>query len=149
MPDRIVLWATHGKVRVGPKQLFVIAAAVLCILRGVGYIGPPPVPAGLATLSNVAPLQMWGWGWIIAGVVALAAIRWRHYAIALTPMLIFSALWSFSYTAEWAVTLLWREGDSRDWITGVSYAFQAAAVLIVSRLIDPTEVTGLQERPDA
>ena len=70
-------------------------------------------------------------------------------ALALTPMLILCSLWAFSYTAEWAVTVWLRDGDSRDWITGVSYAFQAASVLIVSRLVDPTEVTTGDRSPNA
>lgn len=149
MPDRIVSWATHGRARVGPKQIFVIAAALLCVLRGIAYVDPPPVPAGLSTLGQVAPLSVWGWAWIISGGVALFAVWWRHYALALTPMLVMSNLWSFSYIAEWYVTVAFRDGDSRDWITGVSYLFQAVAVLVVSRLIDPTEVTPPERGDDA
>lgn len=141
MPDRIITWVARDRIRIGPKQIFVVAAAVFCVLRGLAYIEPPPVPDGLSTLAVVMPLGWWGWAWIGAGGVALAAVAWRHYALALTPMLVLSTLWSFSYLTEWAITAIWRDGDSRDWITGVSYAFQAVSVLIVSRLVDPTEVT--------
>lgn len=149
MPDRIVTWASRGRAHIGPKQLFVIAAAVFCVLRGLAYIDPPPTPQGLNTLASVMPLGVWGWAWIIAGGLALAAVRWRYYAIALTPMLILCTLWGFSYTSEWVAMITWRGGESRDWITGVSYAFQAVAVLIVSRLVDPTEVNNRDRGPDA
>lgn len=149
MPDRILAWATHGRAHIGPKQLFVIAAAVFCVLRGLAYIDPPPVPQGLNTLASVMPLGVWGWAWIVAGVLAFTAVWWRHYALALTPMLILSALWGFSYTAEWVAVVTWRGGESRDWITGVSYAFQTVAVLTVARLIDPTEVTTPERGDDA
>lgn len=104
MPDRIVSWATHGRAHIGTKQLFVIAAAVFCVLRGLAYVDPPPASQGLNTLASVMPLGVWGWAWIVAGVLAFAAVWWKHYAIALTPMLILCTLWAFSYTAEWAVT---------------------------------------------
>ena len=149
MPDRMASWASRGSARIGPKQIFVIAAAIFCVLRGLAYVDPPPVPDGLYTLGSVAPLGVWGWAWIAAGVVALAAVWWRRWALTLTPMLVLCALWSFSYTAEWAVTVWVRDGDSRDWITGVSYAFQAIAVLVVSRLVDPTEVTPSDRGDDA
>lgn len=88
----------------GPKQIFLIIAGAFCILRGLAYVDPPPVPPGLTTLGSVAPLGVWGWAWIIAGIIAFASVRWRHWALALTPMLILCSLWAFSYTAEWAVT---------------------------------------------
>jgi len=145
----MVSWESRGRARIGPKQIFVIAAAIFCVLRGLAYVDPPPVPDGLSTLGSVAPLGVWGWAWIVAGVLAFTAVWWRHYALALTPMLILSALWGFSYTAEWVAVVTWRGGESRDWITGVSYAFQTVAVLVVSRLVDPTEVTGSDRGPDA
>ena len=149
MPDRLVTWATRGHAHIGPKQIFLIIAGAFCVLRGLAYVNSPPVPPGLTTLGSVAPLGVWGWAWIIAGIIAFASVRWRHWALALTPMLILCSLWAFSYTAEWAVTVWLRDGDSRDWITGVSYAFQAASVLIVSRLVDPTEVTTGDRSPNA
>lgn len=149
MPDRVVARVSRGRAHIGPKQLFVIAAAVFCVLRGLAYVDPPPTPQGLDTLASVLPLGLWGWAWIIAGGLALAAVRWRYYAIALTPMLILCALWGFSYTSEWVATITWRGGESRGWITGVSYAFQAVAVLVVSRLVDPTEVNNRDRGPDA
>ena len=149
MPDRLVSWATRGRALLGPKQIFLVVAGTFCILRGLAYIDPPPVPPGLTTLGNVAPLGVWGWAWIAAGVIALASVRWRRWALALTPMLILSSLWAFSYTSEWAATVWLRGEDSRDWITGVSYAFQAASVLIVSRLVDPTEVKSGDRSSDA
>lgn len=147
MPDRAIEWATHGRVHLGPKRLFIIIAATLGIIRGLAYIDPPPIPDGLSTLGALAPLGAWGWAWVAAGVVALSAVWARHYAVALTPLLILSTLWGFSYMAEWGVTVLFRDGESRDWITSVSYAFQAASILLVSRLVDPTEVR--QEAADA
>ena len=149
MPDRLVKWATRGRAHVGPKQIFLIIAGAFCILRGLAYVSSPPVPPGLTTLGSVAPLGVWGWAWIIAGIIAFVSVRWRHWALALTPMLILCSLWAFSYTAEWAVATWMRGEESRDWITGVSYAFQAASVLIVSRLVDPTEVTTGDRSPNA
>lgn len=149
MPDRLVTWAARGHAHIGPKQIFLIIAGAFCILRGLAYVNSPPVPPGLATLGSVAPLGAWGWAWIIAGIIAFASVRWRRWALALTPMLILCSLWAFSYTAEWAVAVWLRDGDSRDWITGISYAFQAASVLIVSRLVDPTEVTSGDRSPNA
>lgn len=140
MPDRAIEWATHGRIHLGPKRLFIIVAGSLGILRGLAYIDPPPVPDGLSTLGGVAPLGVWGWAWVAAGIIALLAVWSRRYALALTPLLVLSALWGFSYGAEWGVTVLFRDGESREWITGISYAFQAASILLVSRLVDPTEV---------
>lgn len=147
MPDRAIEWATHGRVHLGPKRLFIIIAGTLGILRGIAYVNPLPVPAGLSTLGTLAPLGAWGWAWIAAGIVALMAVWSRRYALALTPLLILSALWGFSYAAEWGVIVFVRDGESRDWVTGISYAFQTCSILLVSRLVDPTEVR--QEADDA
>ena len=75
MPDRFVKWATRGRAHMGPKQSFLIIAGAFCILRGLAYVNSPPVPPGLTTLGSVAPLGVWGWAWIIAGIIAFASDR--------------------------------------------------------------------------
>lgn len=140
MPDRIIRWATRGRIRFGTKQIALLALGVLGTIRGVSYIEPPKVPAGLRTLDQVLPMTAWGVLWVLIGVVAIGGAFTRHYRMPFVPLMVMTALWGASYIAEWGMDFFARSVDSRDYITAVSYAVQALLILVVIRLIDPAEV---------
>ena len=148
MPDRIVHWATRGKLDPGVKQTVLFAVGVLCLVRGLSYVDPPDIPDGLSTLNQIIPLEYWGWAWVIIGAVSTIGAFTSHYRIPFVPTMVISTLWAFSYAAEWAMNFFARGVDSRDYITAASYAVQALLILAVIRLIDPAEVTPRREVKD-
>lgn len=148
MPDRIVTWATRGKVKPGVKRVVLFAVGVLGVVRGVSYVNPPEVPDGLKTLDMIVPIEFWGWVWVAIGGLSILAAFTNHYRIPFIPTMVISTLWSFSYFAEWATNYFSRGVDSRDYITAVSYAVQALLILAVIRLIDPAEVNPRREVED-
>lgn len=140
MPDRIIRWATRGRIRFGTKQIALLALGVLGTIRGVSYIEPPKVPAGLRTIDQVLPITVWGCLWVAIGLIAILGAFTRHYRVPFVPLMVITALWGGSYIAEWGMDFFVRGVDSRDYITAVSYAVQALLILVVIRLIDPAEV---------
>lgn len=140
MPDRIIRWATRGRIRFGIKQIALLALGVLGTIRGVSYIEPPKVPAGLRTIDQVLPIAVWGCLWVAIGLIAILGAFTRHYRVPFVPLMVITALWGGSYIAEWGMDFFVRGVDSRDYITAVSYAVQALLILVVIRLIDPAEV---------
>ena len=148
MPDRIFHWVTRGRFDPGVKRVVLFAVGVLCVVRGLSYVDPPPIPAGLRTLAQLLPLEFWGWAWVFIGVLSMLGAFTSHYRAPFIPTMVISTLWSFSYFAEWAMDFFSRGIDSRDYITAVSYAVQALLILAVIRLIDPAEVTPRREAED-
>lgn len=133
MPKRILK-------HLGVKRLALIALGTLGLVRGFSYVNPPDVPSGLTTLDALIPIEYWGWAWAAVGAIALIAAFTPKYRTALIPIMILSALWSFSYITEWATMFFSRGVDTRDYITAASYGAQALLILAVIRLIDPSEV---------
>lgn len=148
MPDRIVAVLTRGKFNPGVKRVVLFGVGVFGVVRGVSYVDPPEIPAGLSTLDQLIPLEYWGWLWVAIGAISIIGAFTTHYRIPFIPTLVISTLWSFSYFAEWAMNFFARGVDSRDYITAVSYAVQALLILAVIRLIDPAEVTPRREVKD-
>lgn len=148
MPDRIIHWATHGHFDPGVKRIVLAAVGILAIIRGLSYVNPPPVPAGLRTLSQLIPLEYWGWAWVVIGALSVIGAFTAHYRAPFVPLLVITTLWGFSYLAEWGMDYFNRGVDSRDYVSAVSYAVQALLILAVIRLIDPAEVTPRREVKD-
>lgn len=122
-----------------PKAVFTAIMGLVAVARGVGYIVPEGVPAGLQTLDHVAPLEWWGWAWALVGLVALAGALAGRVAVPLIAAAMINACWCLSYGSEWAYS--WIAGAvSRDWITALSYLAQTVACIVVVRLIDPGEI---------
>lgn len=133
--------------RLTPKRVFTATMGCVALLRGLAYIWPDGVPAGLVTLSVVpGGLITWGWVWAIVGILAIAGSFTRHSTLPLIPFAAVNLLWGGSYTSEWVATLARDGSASRDWITSLSYFGLAVATLTVIRLVDPAEV---RERTEA
>lgn len=89
------------KVRIGRRGTFLLIIGIGKVCWGLGFVlGPQPSSAGLALLTDAAPLHCWGWLWVAAGLVTAgsAFLRvgrdWAGYVAALTP----PAVWAVSYT---------------------------------------------------
>lgn len=124
----------------GVKQTALAALGILGAVRGLSYIDPPAIPAGLRTLAQVPSLDFWAWAWVIIGALSIIGAFTSHYRIPFVPLMVITSLWASSYFAEWCMDFFVRGIDSRDYITAVSYAVQALLILAVIRLIDPSEV---------
>lgn len=136
------------------KRSFTLIMGLIAALRGVAYIWPEGVPAGLQTLSLVpGGLVTWGWVWLTIGVLAIGGVFTSHTKAPLIPFVTVNLLWGGSYFAEWFPRLEWQPpgtwwqvwdwsvaSSSRDWITCLSYFGLAVAALAVIRLVDPGEV---------
>lgn len=115
---------------------------VVALLRGLAYIWPDGVPAGLQTLSVVpGGLVTWGWVWAAVGAFAIvwAGVR-RSSTLPLIPFATVNFLWAGSYLIEWLATAIRDGPESRDWITSLSYIALGIGALTVIRLVDPVEV---------
>jgi hypothetical protein len=94
-----------------------------------------PSPAaqvkGLTVLTAVIPLQLWGWVWLVGGVVGCAFSAVRTVGVdqlGFTALVVPPTTWSAGYLVDWATI-----GDySRGWVVASTYAALAASTFIAS-----------------
>src|SRR5690606_10495342 len=85
--------------------------------------------AGLALLLKLAPLDFWGWVWIVAGVVAVVC-AWlparRDWPGFLAVWLI-ATPWAMAYLLSW-----WPLGESpRGWVVAMIFGAFGSVCLVV------------------
>lgn len=142
MPDRVV------SIINGPRGSVLLAMSWLCALHGVAYTplseGPIEVPLGLQSLGEVVPLEVYGFLWFIAAVLAfLGAFRSRlgrqrdhadAWGFGVAAGLF--AAWGTAYIGGWAVAV--SDGiPSRSWITGGLYLCLAVIATAAARMTNP------------
>jgi len=106
----------------------------------VGYaqlVTPQPQQPGLHLALDLLPLQVWGWLWIVAGLIALVTAwlpqgaDWAGF-LAL-PLIVLP--WWLSYLTAWL------QGDfPRGWVAAVVWAAIAFPVLVVAGWREPARV---------
>ncbi|MFD5425200.1 hypothetical protein [Streptomyces sp. NPDC127084] len=98
----------------------------------IGYgqiVQPQPDRRGLKLLLDIAPLTVWGWLWVTAGLIAIASAwlpegaDWPGF-LAL-PLMVLP--WMTSYLASWLL------GDfDRGWVAALVWGAIAIPVLVVA-----------------
>src|SRR5262249_52293146 len=119
----------------GRRGAFLLAFGMVWGLIGYGQISsPPPDQRGLHLLLDRVPLQVWGWLWITAGVVAIVS-AWmpqgadRFGFLALSLMVL---PWVLSYLFAW-----WQGIFPRGWIAAALYGGLAIGIMVVAGWSEP------------
>lgn len=142
MPDRVI-----GFIN-GPRGSVLFAISWVCLLHGIAYTpvtdGPIEIPVGLKALSEVVPLEVYGWLWFVAALLtAIGAVRTRKgrqrdhadaWGFGVSAGMF--AAWGFSYMGGWLVSLS-NDIPSRSWITGCIYLAMAVIATAASRMTNP------------
>lgn len=132
MPRRIV--RRLGSL-LGRRGAFLIAFGAVWTLIGYGQISaPPPDQRGLHLLLDRVPLEVWGWLWITAGVVAIASAFLPQgsdrFAFLALPLIV--TPWVVSYLVAW-----WQGTFPRGWIAAALYGGLAIGILVVAGWREP------------
>ncbi|MFF0736919.1 hypothetical protein ACFYVK_35560 [Streptomyces chartreusis] len=118
--------------------------AILLSYGGVwslyGYaqlVSPQPDQRGLAPLLERVPLAVWGWAWVVTGLIAIASAwlpQGRDWPGFLSlPLMVLP--WMASYLAAWLT------GDfPRGWVAALVWAVIAVPVLVVAGWPEPPRV---------
>jgi signal transduction histidine kinase len=138
----------NRKLSPGRRGGFLLLFGALYVLLGYSYMGSRPTDAvrtSLAVAEQLMPL--WGYGllWMAAGLVALVSglvFSPARDALGFGAAILMPTLWSGTYF------LAWLHGDSdRGWVTAVIFAIIAAAVAIVSGMVNPSVLLPQDDQP--
>ncbi|MEU5716547.1 hypothetical protein AB0G71_12280 [Streptomyces sp. NPDC020403] len=115
--------------RLGRRGALLTLKGIMAAGYGFGQIVQPTGDHdGLALLLKLQPLDVWGWAWIIAGVIALAC-AWvparRDWPGFLAVWLI-ATPWAMAYLLSW-----WPLGaSSRGWVVAMIFGAFGAVCLV-------------------
>lgn len=101
MPSRICRWPAR---RLGRRGAILSCYGIVWLLIGWGQlVQPQPDRRGLTLLLSWAPLQVWAWGWIAAGLVALvcAWLPSGRDAPGFCALVVIVVPWMASYLVSW------------------------------------------------
>jgi hypothetical protein len=103
---------------------------VLDFLYGYSLITVTRTVLGRYTM--LIPVQVWGWGWVVAGAVMLAGavVKWDLFAF------VTSAVFKFAWASLW-VQLWLVQGYPNGWISVTIWGLFAAVVLVVASWPEP------------
>lgn len=116
---------------------FLLLIGALALLLGYAYTVadiPHGVRTSLSTALHLAPLWVFGCGWLLTGLCCIIAALSRLNGFPVAAGML--TLWGSAYLVGWI------NGDpGRGWVTaGIFYAL-AGAVYCVAGLVDPTPIT--------
>jgi hypothetical protein len=121
--------------------LAVFGAAYLLVAKSLIDTDVTPAVAHVFRFAlAVMPLTGWALLWLVCGAIALAdAVLTRdgRDALGFAAAVFAPTAWAIVYTAAWAGN---DTGVKDLWISAVTYALIAAAVLIVAGMPDPSGV---------
>lgn len=103
---------------------------------GYGQIAfPQPDQRGLTPLLSFAPLTVWGWCWVTAGLIAIVS-AWLPQGADWPGFLSLPAIvlpWMASYLASWWPLHVFERG----WIASLVWGAIAVPVLVVAGWKEP------------
>lgn len=109
-------------------------------LLGYSYLsldGPaaPIVRRQLRLALDIAPLEAYGWGWIVCGLVAIACSLVRRLDwIGFGAAVLMPAVWAFAYGAAWLI-----DDAPRAWVNCALFALLAADLAQTAGMADPRD----------
>lgn len=132
MPRRVARRLARA---LGRRGAFLLAIGMVWGLIGYGQVSsPPPDQRGLRLLLDRVPLEVWGWLWITAGLIAMVSAflpqgsdRFGFLSLSLmvTP-------WIISYLVAW-----WQGTFPRGWIAAALYGGLAIGIMVVAGWGEP------------
>jgi hypothetical protein len=122
---------------------------LMSLIFGWAFSGPfkviPPPPPGLTLLHNWVPLEIWGIGWILAGVfLIIGAFRQNQsWGMAIYSSMLF--IWFASYLTT-ALVSVFTKGYATTgmWYAAAVYGALLGAVICVARLLNAPPSSHLQ-----
>lgn len=111
--------------------------AVVDFSYGYSFIGPSADSLALtATVwrEHIAPLWVWGMGWLTVGAIMVVSAFLLHDAIGYAAAIWWKILWALTTMASWAFG-----GVDRGWLGGVVWVVVAAMVWDISGWTEPTQ----------
>lgn len=126
MPRRVLRRLSR---RLGRRGTILSCYGVVWLLIGWGQIvQPQPDQRGLSLLLSRAPLQVWAWGWIVAGLIALVC-AWLppgRDAAGFVALVLIVVPWMTSYLASWILGVY-----SRGWAAAAVWTAITVPIMVV------------------
>lgn len=121
--------------RLGRRGAFLLCFGTVWALIGYGQITAPQADKrGLHLLLDRVPLDVWGWLWITAGLVAVVSAflrqgsdRFGFFALTLIVM-----PWIISYLVAWLQGIF-----PRGWVVSALYGALAIGIVVVAGWGEP------------
>jgi hypothetical protein len=115
--------------QLGRRGALLTLKGVMAMGYGSGQVVQPTGDRqGLTLLLKLAPLQVWGWAWITAGVLAVvcAWLRQPHDWPGYLAVWLIATPWAMAYLLSW-----WPLGESpRGWVVAMIFGAFGAVCLV-------------------
>lgn len=114
----------------GRRGAILLSYGTVWSLYGYAQVASPaPDQRGLALATQMLPLTAWGWMWVAAGLLAIAA-AWMPQGVdwfGFVGLALIVLPWVTSYLATWIL------GDfPRGWVAAAVWAVIAVPVIVVA-----------------
>jgi hypothetical protein len=120
----------------GRRGAFLLSFGTVWALIGYGQVtAPQPDQRGLKLLTDVLPLDAWGWMWISSGLIAIASafLRQGSDRFGFAALIAMVLPWLFAYLVAW-----WPLGlFPRGWIAAALYSGLAIGIFVVAGWGEP------------
>ena len=135
MPRRVV--RRLGRA-LGRRGAILLCYGTVWALYGFAQItAPQPDQRGLQPLLERVPLTVWGWAWVITGLIAIVS-AWMPQGLDWVGFLALPAMvlpWLGSYLAAWIT------GEfPRGWVAALVWGVIAVPVLVVAGWREPPRI---------
>lgn len=136
--DGSMMLIRYRRIAVSRRGAFLALFGVVFILIGYSYLNIPAsskpfLQAYLRTALSIAPIEVYGWLWIVAGSVALLGgiirrLDWLGFGAAVMLPLLWVAIY---FDAQW------QDKSPRAWVSALVYLALAGAIALVAGMSDP------------
>lgn len=125
----------------GTRGVILLITAAYCLTRGIAYIppiipNPSYVPSPLTLISAIIPLPVWGYAWIVTGLVCIVCSFKRRDGLAWILSIAMMFAWGASYGISSGMD--WFSGGAgRQFISAGSYIYPGIlATFVAARMPD-------------
>lgn len=112
------------------------------LLFGISFFTAPPYRFGHLgpVIGHLLNSHWLGWAWVLCGLVAIVVAflpRRKSDTIGFVALLVPNFAWTCLYTISWALSVFTHDyGESRAWVSALTYLAKAAAVFIAASWAD-------------
>ncbi|MFE2324579.1 hypothetical protein ACFXD5_11790 [Streptomyces sp. NPDC059385] len=116
--------------QLGRRGTILSCYGIVWILYGFGQlVTPQPDQRGLTLALSVFPLVVWGWLWIVAGIIAMAC-AWAppgRDAAGFIVLVLIALPWMVTYLAAWITRDL-----PRGWVAAAIWMLICIPIMVVA-----------------
>lgn len=133
-------------VRVSRRDAFLTLFGIVYALLGYSFLNvdaqfKPILKAQLRFALDIAPIEFYGWAWIVCGTIAIVGgVIHRLDGIGFAAGVYMPLIWS---AANFGAAF---DGVPRAWVGGVIYASLGLSMWIISGVPDPIDAAGQRRR---